>query len=1482
MDTSLSNAIHRQPPTITANVLVQEAIARLHQTGHPWVLVVEPDTSRLVGVLTERDVVQLAALGVDGSTQPVSAVMAPCAWVVKENDLQDIEESWALFEQHHLSLLPIVNDAGQPVGLMTANSVLRSLHDRNQNCAPKTGDRPPDETNHQQEELALRKQLKRALLLQKLTDAIRAQWDPHQLFETTVTQLGQAFGVSQCHLVTCTPDPTPQLTIAAQYFAPEARVSIDGLLCIENSYMQQVLTQDQAIASPNVYANLLLQPLESLCQQLGLKSALAVRTSYQGQPNGMLMLHQCDRFRQWTTSEIQLLEAIAAQVGIALAQIRSLEQEQRQRVAIEQQNLRLQQEICERQVTLRHLQEAEARLELFFAQSLDGFFFMMLDQPVQWDDTIDKEKTLDYVFAHQRITKVNDAMLEQYGAVREQFLGLTPNDFFAHDPVQGRRVWRQLFDAGKLHIETSERKVDGTSIWIEGDYICLYDAHGRIIGHFGIQRDVSDRKHLQLALQASEKKLRGILNSVPAAIASIRVFPDSSWTIDYRSAAYEQLFGFSIEAFAADPHLWASRLEPQDLRQYWKQLQADILAGQNGKIEYRFRHPDGTLRWFVETYTVQWDSTANCWSIFTVDLDITTRKQAEEALTRQQEFLRNVIDIPPNLIFAKDWNARFVLANQATAEIYGTTVENLIGKNDADFNPNLKEVEHFLHDDREVISTGQPKLIEETVTSASGETRYFQTIKKPIQCINGQSTLVLGVATDITERKQAEAALAKREKYLAVLVTIQRLLLASTTNHTFHAEILQQLGLASGASRVYLFENHRDEVSGNLLMSQRAEWCAEGTLPQIDNPMLQNLSYQECFPRWAETLSQGDIINGIVTDFPDLERQILEPQGILAILILPLIVSGQFFGFIGFDNCADANNWDSLEISLLSAAASAISLCQERMQAESALAELLIQTQEQSVALEKAKDAAEAANRAKSEFLANMSHELRTPLNAILGFTQIMSHDMLLSPENQEYVNIVNRSGQHLLELINDVLEMSKIEAGRLKLQPTNFDLYHLLDTLYEMLRLKASAKHLQLTFHRSPNLPQYLSTDEGKLRQVLLNLLGNAIKFTQKGSVTLRVDVGLADEEPQRQSAREAYLGAIAQSSSADRGASAEASHRIHVPHSSLTLLFEVEDTGPGIAPADQRRLFTPFVQTPVGQQFSEGTGLGLAISQKFVQLMGGQITVESVVGQGSLFRFDIQAALASAMSPSVAYPTRRVVRLAPDQPHYRLLIVEDRWENQQLLLKLLRPLGFDIRVATNGQEGIAVWERWQPHVILMDMRMPIMSGYEATQQIRAREQRGNPSSSFQEPAFRTAIIAVTSSAFNENRSAILEIGCDDFISKPFREDEIFAKLAQHLGVQYLYEEIENSNGGLQGRSPRSQTVTQSFAKSEIIETLGLNDMPIEWITQLRQAAILGKDRQILHLIEQIPATHLPLAQTLQELVKDFQFEAIIELITS
>ena len=737
------------------------------------------------------------------------------------------------------------------------------------------------------------------------------------------------------------------------------------------------------------------------------------------------------------------------------------------------------------------------------------------------------------------------------------------------------------------------------------------------------------RQAFAKALQKSETKFRNIFENSQVGI--VRVKEKTGWILEanqrfldmfrYDSAA--DLIG--IKRF---PDLYVDSEQSQSI------LEILYTSGEVQNFEVQFRRYDGEVFWGLCSFRLNWRE--NCME--GVIADISARKQAEAELEAQRAFLNQIIDVVPSAIFVRTLEGCFLTINKAGAAMYGSTVEDMLGKCDSEFIEDPAQRDELLEIHQKVMETRQTQIMPaQIIRGPQGESRWYQTIISPFMNPNRRVQGTIGSATDITLLKQAE-----------------------------------------------------DELRG-------------------------------------------------------------------------------------------------------------------------------------------AKEAAEAANKAKSTFLANMSHELRTPLNAILGFSQLMTRSGLLNAKQQNYLNTISRSGEHLLMLINDVLEMSKIEAGKTTLNQNNFDLYALLDGLQSMFQLKAESKGLKLSCDRASDLPQYVCTDEVKLRQVLVNLLGNAIKFTQNGRVTLRVRNGETALSTQP----------------------SEVSPQI--------LLFEVEDTGPGIPAEDVQRLFEPFVQTDTGRQAQEGTGLGLPISRKFVQLLGGTLRVESRLGMGAIFRFDIQAQVVSSNQVQMAARDRPISALAMGQPKYRILIAEDKPENRRLLVELLKPVGFEVLEATNGQEAIALCQQWSPHLIWMDLRMPVVDGYEATRQIKTTNQQS------------PVIIAITGSAFEEEIQTALSNGCDDFVRKPFRTAEIFEKMAQHLGVRYTYAESTQSLA----LSPQPESKTDSLELSA--ESLTM--MSANWVEELRQAATKVNAKLILQLIEQIPQSHTSVAKALIHLVDNFRFAEIVAL---
>jgi two-component system sensor histidine kinase/response regulator len=596
----------------------------------------------------------------------------------------------------------------------------------------------------------------------------------------------------------------------------------------------------------------------------------------------------------------------------------------------------------------------------------------------------------------------------------------------------------------------------------------------------------------------------------------------------------------------------------------------------------------------------------------------------------------------------------------------------------------------------------------------------------------------------------------------------------------------------------------------------------------VEDTYLQETQGGRWYSRNDTYLAVSDIY---AAGFDTCYLELLEQFQARAYITVPIFCGTQLWGLLATYQNAAPRQWKTSEMNMVVQIGNQLEVALQQ-------AELLAQTRQQSAALQKAAIAANAANRAKSEFLAVMSHELRTPLNAILGFTQVMSRDRALSQEQQEHLGIINRAGEHLLELINDILEMSKIESGGSTFNEHNFDLLHLLTSLEQMFGLQAQAKGLRFLYEYDPNLPRYVQTDESKLRQVLINLLGNALKFTQSGGVTLRVKLGTGDWEksaPLTQNSNQA---------------------KNPLP----TLRFEVEDTGPGIAPEEINLLFTPFGQTAIGRQSQQGTGLGLPISRKYVQLMGGDIQVRSTPGQGSIFAFEIQIAQVQAADIQIPHNSAQVIGLAPDQPEYRILVVDDRLESRLFLFKLLTLIGFQVQSAENGQQAVELWSSWQPNLICMDMQMPVMDGYEATRQIKG-----------QLLGQSTVIIALTASAFEEERQTILAAGCDDFVRKPFRESVLLEKISLHLGLEYEYAE-ETQNVTALGQT------TEEILSAVDLASLFVQ-MPAEWLAQLHNAAAQGSDELILNLSQQIPPENIALVNILTRLANNFHFEKIMEL---
>jgi CheY-like chemotaxis protein len=439
-------------------------------------------------------------------------------------------------------------------------------------------------------------------------------------------------------------------------------------------------------------------------------------------------------------------------------------------------------------------------------------------------------------------------------------------------------------------------------------------------------------------------------------------------------------------------------------------------------------------------------------------------------------------------------------------------------------------------------------------------------------------------------------------------------------------------------------------------------------------------------------------------------------------------------------------------------------------------------------------------------------------MNAILGYAQLMLRDPSLSERIKESLMIINRSGEHLLALINDILDMSRIEAGKVTLNQLTFDLFDMLAEIELMFRLRAESKGLSFRAIVEGTCERYVKADKGKLRQVLINLLGNAVKFTESGSVAFRVSMK-------------------------------------HGGMGQIRLFVAVDDSGPGIDCEEQEKLFRPFAQSESGREAQGGTGLGLAICRELVLLMGGDIKLSSNPGRGATFYFEIPIALeGTAPFPGKETP-RRVIGLKGSKVP-KVLVVDDEPNNRGWLKRLLESVGFTVQESVNGAEAIRVWKQWNPQLILMDMRMPVMDGMEATKRIRSIES-GQP----------TIILALTASALEENRLAALESGVDDFLSKPCVEEELFEKTRIHLGLSYDFEEVAP------GRT--ESTVYPGATRFETLQRISPS-----LVSDLLIAIRNGEKENLDKLVERVAAVDETAAGVLQKLSDEYEYDAMTRLL--
>jgi PAS domain S-box-containing protein len=959
-------------------------------------------------------------------------------------------------------------------------------------------------------------------------------------------------------------------------------------------------------------------------------------------------------------------------------------------------------------------------------------------------------------------------------------------------------IYRTASDARHpFQMEYRLRRADGEYRWIEDRGAPRFDVTGEFAGFVGSCQDIHDRKAAELALATSRQHYQNLVENSPDIIERF----DLQLRHLYVSPVLTQITGLAPEVFLGKT---CRELGMDEVMvNVWEAAVTKVLAtGQKQTIEFSTPTLQG-VRSFEMAIAPEWSHHDTIESLLCISRDITERHQAEQALRQSEEKFRMAIDFTYNWEYWQAPDGRLVYVSPSCERITSYAPAEFVN------NPILMHT--IIHpDDRAAFHHHACDRSASTATSEfrimtrSGKTRWIAHICQPVLSREGKYLGRRATNRDISQRVQLESERQRAEALLRL------------------SEAQLQLAL---------------EASGDGLW----DW----------NLVTHEVYYS---PRWLEILGyQAEDIPSTFASWVNLMHPEDKPW---VIERLQAYLQGSA------SNCAldyrmrtKAGTWlwvaNYGKVVGVDAAGHPLRLIgTQRDIGDRKLKELELQ---------RAMEAAEAASLAKSTFLASMSHELRTPLNVILGFAQVLAREPSLTASQKDDLETIRRSGDHLLNLINDVLDLSKIEAGHDSLELTGFDLRVLLQTLHTMMAERANAKQLSLQIEIAADVPQFVVADEQKLRQILLNLLSNSIKFTQQGHVTLHVSLVTRQAAPTSPSVT-------------PHCPPVDSAHP-------LQLQFQVSDTGVGIAASEQTKIFDAFVQAEAGKQAMGGTGLGLTISRKLLEVMQGEITVSSTPHRGSTFTVTLP--VYPANSATVPHPERDrwVLGLAPNQPQRRILVVDDQPENRRLLQRMLAQIGLDLRTAASGQEALHLWQSWQPDLIWMDIRMPELDGYETTKWIRAFERTRTGEAGQTDVSAPSAccvppvvIIALTAHACSSDRALALAAGCNDYISKPFREETIYLKLAEHLGLEYVYAEPD--------ANPLSATAIAAHASSEEPSDLPLAAVAAlspAWLAAIADASLCGDDRGIVALAEELPSSCGRVRSRLLDLAHQFQFEQIL-----
>ncbi|MEG4245463.1 PAS domain S-box protein [Microcoleus sp. MON2_D6] len=1080
-----------------------------------------------------------------------------------------------------------------------------------------------------------------------------------------------------------------------------------------------------------------------------------------------------------------------------------------------------------------------------------------------------------------------------FGISAEQAIGKSGYDFFpTEQAIFFDQKDREAFEKGKSE-DIAEEIIDSHSLgkrWLHTVKIPIYDEQHQPQYLLCFSEDITDRKHAEAELRELSEVMKNALSGISKLDVQGRYI--------YVNKAYSDVTGYQPEEMIGMS--WEKTVDPDELK---KLVAAYELMVQEGRVEVETRgvRKDGSVFYKQLVMISTYDEQHQFLGHYCFMKDISDRKKAELAL--EQELLRSKAFFNTSMdgVVVMDWVGKVVEASPSFAQMLGYTLEETLNLSVFDWDAEWTKEELQLMLQREEVIP----LFETRHRRPDGSVYDVEISWNRVELQDEMMNFC--ICRDISDRKRNEAERQQAEQALRESETRFQAFM----NHSpALAWITDENGVMLYASQTYLntLELPSEDVIGKSIFELYPAAFAQQYLDNIQTVVETNelIETIEMASRRDGTLGEFLVYKFLIPDLPgqmlvggvaiDVTRQ-HQAETALQLseerLMLALEASGdglwdwkiatgevyinsyyqEMLGYKPGELVMDVKVWEqmihpddkcwvfetlnsNLQDSSLKYAFDYRVRCKSgewkwianygKIVAydEEGKPLRMIGThkdisdrKQKELALLHAMEAAEAANLAKSTFLANMSHELRTPLNVILGFAQVMTHDISLTPNQKQDLQTIRRSGDHLLSLINDVLDLSKIESGHCTVEQSGLDLIALLHSLRNMLAERASSKGLDFCFEIAPEVPQFMIVDAQKLRQVLLNLLSNAIKFTERGSITLQVSI------------------------EADGTGALTTTRQI--------LQCVVADTGVGIASVELDTIFDAFVQAQAGKRSIAGTGLGLTISRKLLELMGGKISVSSTLGEGSTFTFTLPVSPISGVNVTPEENNRLVIGLAPSERDRRILVVDDQAENRLLMVRLLTQLGLEVKEATNGQQAVQIWQQWQPDLTWMDIRMPVLDGYEATKQIRAMEDGQN-----------SIIIALTAQASQSDRALALAAGCNDYISKPFREQTLFLKMAQYLGLEYVYEEEDTEKGERRTDCFPSDLCSVASSVSNSLDPMLLATLPKEWVVELEDAALCGDDFAIVELVAELSSDLAQFGTHLTELAHQYQFEKILNLI--